>query len=192
MLLSSVNHVISLSWAGCLDTQKRPLPPHTYTHTHSFFYTSWHISTLFHGSAHTWRHYTPQRLIITQVCHLVFIWATENLSPLAASPPSAFCLFIPSTLSVLLFLPISSSSAVLLRLEFCRLCSMSGKGVGWGVCVCSISALKQEKEGKVWISDRRVLLEENWSCSSQERQWCSNYTKRVVLWKHCVSACHCS
>lgn len=114
MLLSSVNHSIYLwaelgartpvsweTWKGLCPCT----PSHTYMHAHRVFYssksTSWHISALFHGSVHTQRHYTPQRLITTQVCHLVFIWASENLPPRCFSlPPSAFCLFIPSALSV--------------------------------------------------------------------------------------------
>lgn len=103
MLLSSVNLSISLSelnWVPGYPLAGKHVKASTSTHAHTrtVFYSSksmcWHISTLFHGSAHTRRHYTPQRLIITQVCHLVFIWASENLPPLTASPfyhlPSVF------------------------------------------------------------------------------------------------------
>lgn len=177
MLLSSVNLSISLSelnWVPGYPLAGKHVKASTSTHAHTrtVFYSSksmcWH--TLPRFCSHSEALHSAETNYHSGVSSCIYLGQWESSSSHCFSIlPSAFCLFIPSTLSSLppsqsLFLPVSPSLAVLLRLDFCRLCSVSDK-----------------RSAKVWISDRQVLPEENWSCSSQEHQWCSSYTKMVVL-----------
>lgn len=137
-----------------LDTCKGLCPPFHYTQTHSLSHTHKQLELGFHHNPQTYSQthiYTYfhtlslvrtealmlLRLIISQVCHLIFIWASEVLTSISLScfAFSLFChlsafstLFTsvsPFFFSLSLSLRLPPVYPILLRQEFYRLCSVS-------------------------------------------------------------------
>lgn len=116
------------------------------------------------------------RLIISQVCHLIFIWASKVLTsvsiPLFAIClpffsilfPFHFCLIIFFSLSLTVFLPLYPT---LLRQGFYRLCSVSDplkncqRHEGEKEVLCCIKIRQKQRYGFVSSSCCKFLLTQN-------------------------------
>lgn len=104
------------------------------------------------------------RLIISQVCHLIFIWASEVLTSVSVPLfchlsafffilfPFHFCLIIFFVLSLTVFLPLYPT---LLRQGFYRLCSVSDpmkncqRLEGEKEVLCCIKIIQKQRYGFV-------------------------------------------